>query len=91
MAAPRRAGVRTWLVGPDPVTAALVNAHLLCRDALVDRLSVRGCRMLRLALLGEPQRRIAEVEGVSRSAVSQQFARGIGAVRDAQALLEGVE
>ena len=92
MAAPRRAGVRTWVVeadgGPDAGAVAVANAHLLCRDALVDRLSDRGRRMLRLALLGESQQRIAELEGVSKSAVSQQFARGISAVRDAQALLE---
>jgi hypothetical protein len=67
----------------------LANAHLLCRDALVDRLSERGWRMLRLALLGESQTRISELEGVTKSAVSQQFARGITAVRAAQALLEG--
>lgn len=89
MAGPRRSGVRTWFAGPDPAAAALVNAHLLCRDALVDRLSERGWRMLRLAVAGESQKRIAELEGVTRSAVSQQFARGIAAVRDAQALVEG--
>lgn len=85
IAGPRRSGVRTWLVGPD---AALANAHLLCRDALVDRLSERGWRMLGLALRGETQQRIAELEGISKSAVSQQFARGISAVRDAQLTLE---
>ena len=85
MAGPRRAGVRTWFVGPE---AQLANAHLLCRDALVDRLSARGCRMLRLSLLGETQQRISELEGVSKSAVSQQFARGISAVREAQDLLK---
>jgi len=84
MAAPRRASVRTWFVGPDD---ALANAFLLCRDSLVDRLSDRGRRMLRLSLLGESQQRIAEVEQVSKSAVSQQFARGISAVRAAQDLL----
>jgi hypothetical protein len=84
MAAPRRSGLRTWAVAPD---AALVNAHLLCRDSLVDRLGERGWRMLRLSLQGESQKRIAEAEGVTKSAVSQQFARGIAAVRDAQALL----
>jgi len=84
MAAPRRSGLRTWFVGPD---AALANAHLLCRDALVDRLGERGWRMLRLSLRGESQQRIAAAEGVTKSAVSQQFARGIAAVRDAQALL----
>ena len=85
MAGSRRAGVRTWLGGPE---AAVANAHLLCRDALVDRLNERGWRMLRAALQGESQRRVAEREGVTKSAVSQQFARGISAVRDAQALLE---
>jgi predicted transcriptional regulator len=45
--------------------------------------------MLRLSLRGESQQRIAELEGISKSAVSQQFARGITAVRDAQALLDG--
>lgn len=85
MAGARRSAVRTWLVGPE---AAVVNAHLLCRDALVDRLNERGWRMLRAALRGESQQRIAEQEGVTKSAVSQQFSRGISAVRDAQALLE---
>jgi hypothetical protein len=85
MAGSRRAAVRTWLVAPD---AAVANAHLLCRDALVDRLNERGWRMLRAALQGESQQRIAEREGVTKSAVSQQFSRGIATVRDAQALLE---
>ncbi|HET6562497.1 MAG TPA: SatD family protein [Marmoricola sp.] len=85
MTGSRRAGVRTWLVGPD---ATVANAHLLCRDALVDRLNERGWRMLRAALRGENQQRIAVQEGVTKSAVSQQFSRGISAVRDAQALLE---
>ena len=86
MAPRRRSAVRTWYVGPD---AALANAHLLCRDALVDRLGERGWRMLRLSLRGETQQRIAEREGITKSAVSQQFARGISAVRDAQLLLDG--
>ncbi len=85
MASPRRAAIRTWYVGP---RAELVNAHLLCRDALLDRLNERGWRMLGWALQGETQRRIAEIEGISRSAVSQQFARGVSAVRDAQRLIE---
>lgn len=88
MGAPRRSAVRTWFVGPEPARAAAANAHLLCRDALVDRLNERGWRMLRLALLGENQQRIAEIEGITKSAVSQQFARGIAAVRDAQELIK---
>ena len=78
---PRRSGARTWYIGPD---AARVNSFLLTRDALVDRLGDRGRRMLALAVGGASQREIAEAEGVSKSAVSQQFARGVGALRDAQ-------
>ena len=87
LGAPRRTALRTWYAGPHQ---ELVNAHLLCRDALLERLNERGWRMLGLALLGESQQRIAEIEGISKSAVSQQFARGISAVRDAQELLEEV-
>jgi hypothetical protein len=79
---------RTWYAGPD---AGRVNAFLVSRDALVDRLSERGCRMLRMALLGESQQRIAQAEGISKSAVSQQFSRGIAAVRDAQVLFASEE
>ena len=81
LARPRRSSGRTWYVGPG---AGRVNAFLTTRDALVDRLNDRGRRMLLPALAGETQQRIAEAEGVSKSAVSQQFSRGVGAVRDAQ-------
>lgn len=79
---------RTWYVGPGADT---VNAFLLCRDQVVDRLNERGVRMLRLALLGTPQKAIAEAEGVWPSAVSQQFSRGVGAVVDAQRLFASDE
>lgn len=77
---PRRAAQRTWYVGPD---AGRVNAFLLTRDALVDRLGERGWRLLAATLGGATQTEIAAAEGISKSAVSQQFARGVGAVRDA--------
>lgn len=77
---PRAAGRRTWYVGPG---AGRVTAFLLTRDALVDRLNERGLRVLRGALEGRTQRELAEAEGVSASAISQQFARGVGALRDA--------
>lgn len=77
---PRRSAERTWYVGPD---AGRVNAFLLTRDALVDRLGERGWRLLAAALGGATQTEIAAAEGISKSAVSQQFARGVGAVRDA--------
>lgn len=88
LGAPRRSAQRTWYV--DPAEAAesnRVNAYLLCRDQLVDRLGERAQRMLLAALEGRTQREIAETEGISPSAVSQQFARGIAAVREAQELL----
>lgn len=77
---PRRAAQRTWYIGPDD---GRVNAFLLARDALVDRLGERGWRLLAAALSGASQTEIAAAEGISKSAVSQQFARGVGAVRDA--------
>lgn len=73
----RRDSARTWFAGPDE---GLVNAFLLCRDQIVARLNDRGLRILRLALLGHPQKDIAEIEGIWPSAVSQQFSRNIGSV-----------
>ncbi|MBL0888657.1 SatD family protein [Myceligenerans indicum] len=66
---------------PDP---AFVNAFLLARDALVATLNARQHRMLLLALKGQSQRAIAEAEGITESAVSQAFARGVRAAHDAQ-------
>ncbi len=71
--------------------AGRVNAYLTTRDALVERLSERGWRMLDMALRGRTQQEIAESERISRPAVSQQFARGITAVRDAHALFVSEE
>lgn len=76
----RGAAARTWYAGPD---AGHVTAFLLTRDALVERLNERGLRLLRGALEGRTQRELAAEEGISASAISQQFARGVGALRDA--------
>jgi DNA-directed RNA polymerase specialized sigma24 family protein len=84
----RSAASRTWYTGPD---APWVNAFLTTRDALVDRLSERGRSMLGRCLLGASQQQIAAAEGISKSAVSQQFARGIGAIRDAHRNLRTAE
>jgi hypothetical protein len=73
----RRDVTRTWFAGPQQ---GVVNAFLLCRDQIIDRLNDRGVRILRLALLGHSQKEIAEMEGIWPSAVSQQFTRTIGAV-----------
>jgi hypothetical protein len=77
---------RTWVVADG---ADAINAFLLCRDQLVDRLNDRGADMLALALLGRSQKQIAESLGVTASAVSQQFARGVGAVVDSHRLIKG--
>ncbi|HEV7205630.1 MAG TPA: SatD family protein [Jatrophihabitans sp.] len=82
---------RTWFDAGDVAATApaagLVNAYLATRDALVDRMNARARSVLLLAVAGRTQREIAQAEGVSESAVSQVMARGVGAVRDAQAML----
>ena len=81
---------RTWFDRGevvDPRDAAVVTAFLLTRDALVDRLNARARRMLARALAGASQREIAVEERISESAVSQAFAKGVSAVRDAQRML----
>ena len=83
----KRSGAR--YVGPVDAgwpRPAAVNAFLVARDGLVDTLNHRQRRMLLHALHGEPQKAIAVQEGISESAVSQAFARGVSAARDAQAL-----
>lgn len=78
-------------VGRPVAAAALANAFLATRDALVDRMNERARAVLLLALEGRSQREIAQHEGVSESAVSQAVARGVGAVRDAQAMLADLD
>jgi hypothetical protein len=81
---------RTWLDGGGIAAVdevAMTNAFLLARDALVDRLNDRSRRMLRRALAGDSQREIAAAEEISESAVSQAFAKGVSAIRDAQQML----
>ncbi|WP_228942737.1 SatD family protein [Nocardioides sp. Leaf374] len=81
---PRRASSRTWYdAGAGGTHAGPVNAFLLTRDALLDRLGDRGRSLALAALQGRSQAEIAADQGISRSAVSQQFARGVGALRDA--------
>ena len=82
----RRDGARTWYAGPEQ---GLVNAFLLCRDQIVDRLNDRGVRILRLALLGHSQKEIATLEDIWPSAVSQQFSRNIAAVVEAMRVFAG--
>lgn len=82
---PRRAARRTRYIGPDE---GRVNAYLAARDALVDRLGHTSVRMLALSLRGHSQKEIAAELGVTPSAVSHQFARGVGALREGHLLFE---
>lgn len=83
LARPRSGAQRAWYSGPG---AEEENAYLTVRDALLERLPDRGPRLLLAALAGETQRAIAEAEGISPSAVSQAFHRGVRAVHDAELL-----
>jgi hypothetical protein len=88
LSGPRRTARRTRYVGPD---APRVNAYLATRDALLERLGDTSVRMLALALHGRSQKEIAAELGVTPSAVSHQFARGVGALREAHDLFEKEE
>lgn len=88
--------IRTWFVaGPSPEDRAgrsgadqFVNAHLLCRDALVPRDDDRAVALLRGWLLGRTQVDLAAEVGISQSAVSQRLGRmGALAIRDSFDLL----
>lgn len=71
--------------GADP---ALVNAGLVLRDERVSGLSERSVSVLRGLLSHEPQRDIADVLGISASAVSQRVrADGLAAIVAAHDLL----
>lgn len=71
----------------DDLTEA-VNAALACRDHLVGSLSERSLRLLTGLLEGRSQSELAEQEGISGSAVSQQVrSHGIGAILHAHELV----
>lgn len=74
---PALASVRTTYrstadVGPD---VDAVNAALLCRDHLLASLDGRSLRLLRGLREGKTKKELAELEGISASAVSQRTAR----------------
>jgi hypothetical protein len=64
----RRAGTE----GPDE---GAVNAALICRDQLLGSLDARSLRLLRGLLNGTTKKELAELEGISASAVSQRTVR----------------
>lgn len=80
------------VAGPQPPLGnmdGIINAFLLCRDELVASMSVRDAETMRYLLEGESPSRIAELQGVTLSAVSQRAIRaGLYALREAQRELE---
>ncbi len=88
---PRLGFLRTWYAdSADPAAAAAVNAFLLCRDQMVDRLSVSSRTLLRHTLLGHTQEEMAQAEGITQSAVSQRLASsGVHAIKEAHDVMTG--
>lgn len=77
-------GARRW----EGEEAAL-NAFLLCRDEIVDRMKQSSRNRLYGLMRGWPQSRIAEEEGATQGAISQSLARsGAFAILAAQDRLE---
>jgi hypothetical protein len=76
----RQPGLRTWVAvqddAPDPEGADLVNAYLLCRDEIVSDLDARQRRIVLGLAEGRTLAEIADLEGVSPSAISQRVRRG---------------
>lgn len=80
-------GVDTGTTYPDPDQ---VGAFLLTRDEIVTGMPARSRRLLRGVLDGRTQAELADLEGVSASAVSQNLRRsGAYAVLHAHELLAG--
>lgn len=70
---------------------AALDAALLARDELVGRLDERALSVLRGLLSGRTQRRLAEEQGISASAVSQRVRHdGLGVVVAMSERLEGL-
>ncbi|MGH2880408.1 MAG: SatD family protein [Solirubrobacteraceae bacterium] len=77
----RSAAVRT--------DAGAIEAVLLCRDAIVDQMTERQRRLMLGLMLELPQAQLAEDEGITQGAVSQNLRRsGAFAIDAAQRRLE---
>lgn len=73
---PALARVRTaYRGGDDGPDANAVNAALLCRDHLLGSMDARSLRLLRGLLDHKTKKELADMEGISASAVSQRTAR----------------
>ncbi len=74
--------LRTWARAHETTGADvnLVNAYALCRDQLLTDLDDRQRRIALGVLDGRTLAELADDEGISASAVSQRYRRGIGAL-----------
>lgn len=92
---PRTAFVRTFFAC-DPQRSGLsanetseINAFLFCRDALVHQMNPRQRRLLLGLMQKRPQADLAEEEGITPSAVSQNLSRsGAFAIETGSAFME---
>lgn len=67
----------------------MLNAFLLCRDAMVDRMKQATRNRLYGLMVGRSQAEIAEEEGATQGAISQSLTRGNAfALLEAQRVLE---
>ena len=64
--------VRTLIAGPDPTLAAVVNAHLLCSDHLVAKMSVEDAKITLGLLRGASQNELGEELGISQASISRR-------------------
>jgi hypothetical protein len=91
--APHTSFVRTYLCAHASRwtgEAAALNAHLHCRDAIVDRMRPVGRSRLFGLMLGLSQSEIADRAGTTQGAISQNLARsGAFAILAAQGQLDG--
>lgn len=94
----RQPFVRTWYraaadAPPDTIAPAsedIVNAYLVTRDHLVTAMSPRERRLLFGQLTGATQTELADGEGITQSAVSQNLRRsGAAAVLAGETLIAG--
>lgn len=75
---PRTSFLRTRFEGAEEggggLDVEMVNAYLVCRDALASGMTARSRRLLLGRLIGRQQSDLATEEGISQSAVSQNLA-----------------
>lgn len=92
----RQPGLRSWYrigegveIGSAAPEPDQVNAYLSCRDEIVSMMNARQRRLTAGTIVGHSQAQLAEAEGITASAVSQNLRRcGATGLLAATALLE---